>query len=29
MENLSKYWPIEDGLYFISLLYDKRGIEII
>ncbi|MEZ7514489.1 hypothetical protein [Flavobacterium frigidarium] len=29
LENLSKYWPIEAGLYFISLLYDKRGIEII
>jgi hypothetical protein len=29
LEVLSKDWPIEAGLYFLSLLYDKRAINIV
>lgn len=29
LEDLSKEWPIEAGLYFLSELYNYRGIEIV
>lgn len=29
LEVLSEDWPIEAGLYFLSLLYDKRAISIV
>jgi len=29
LSNLIQDWPIEAGLYFLSLLYDKRAINII
>ena len=29
LSTLTKDWPIEAGLYFLSLLYDKRAVNII
>jgi hypothetical protein len=29
LAGLTKYWPIEAGLYFLSLLYNKRAIELV
>ena len=29
IKQLSIDWPTDAGLYFLSLLYDKRGIEIV
>lgn len=28
IDDLSKEWPVEAGLYFLSLLYDKRGFNL-
>ncbi|MEY8759607.1 hypothetical protein [Chryseobacterium tongliaoense] len=29
LKNLEAEWPIEAGLYFLSMIYDKKGIEIV
>lgn len=29
LKNLELEWPIEAGLYFLSMIYDKKGIEIV
>lgn len=29
LESLKAEWPIEAGLYFLSMIYDKKGIEIV
>ncbi|MBT2622721.1 MULTISPECIES: hypothetical protein [Chryseobacterium] len=29
LKDLEKEWPVEAGLYFLSMIYDKKGIEII
>lgn len=29
LENLKSEWPVEAGLYFLSMIYDKKGIEVV
>ena len=29
LQELAQDWPEEAGLYFLSLIYNKRGIEIV
>ncbi|WPO81815.1 hypothetical protein SD427_13680 [Chryseobacterium sp. JJR-5R] len=29
LENLKAEWPVEAGLYFLSMIYDKKGIEVV
>jgi hypothetical protein len=29
LDDISKEWPLEAGLYSLSLIYDKRGVQIV